>query len=113
MSGETAFGRSVDAYLKLLGCVVVRVNSGGMKVQGKDGKERYVPFNSAKGCSDRIVCLPGGRFLALELKQGKNKPTAEQMGFLDAVGASGGLGLCVWDMDQLIETMKDLGYDKS
>ncbi len=59
-------------WLTLWGAVVVRVNSGAMKIG-----DRYVKFNDQPGCSDTLVCLPGtGRFLALELKRPGRDRTA-------------------------------------
>ena len=110
---ETKFGKTVDAYLYMLGCEVIRVNSGTMKIANKDGSFRYVKFNSKPGCSDRLVCLPDGRFMALELKQGKKSLTKDQRNFLESIGSRNGLGVCVWTFEQLEHIMKSNGYDKS
>lgn len=110
---ETEFGKLADQYLSTLGCFVIRVNSGAVKAMNRDGSMRFVRFNSQKGCSDRIVCMPDGRFMALELKVGKRKPTPEQVEFLEQVGFRRGYGLCVWNMDQLQDAMRRLGYEKN
>lgn len=107
---ETAFGKQVDQYLAALGCFVIRINSGAVKAMNRDGSARFVRFNNQPGCSDRLVCLPDGKFMALELKQGKKKMTPEQEAFLDKVGHCNGYGVCVWTLDQLENVMKQLGY---
>ena len=43
----------------------------------RDG--RYIPSHT-RGVSDIIGCLPGDRFLAIEVKRPAGKPTAEQTG---------------------------------
>jgi hypothetical protein len=98
-------------WLTLWGAVPIRVNSGAMKIGG-----RYVKFNDKPGCSDSLVCLPGGRFLALEVKRlGADKTAAkrkaEQRAFLDEIVKAGGLGLIVRSLDQLKAALKAEGYD--
>ena len=94
-------------WLRLFGAVVVRVNSGAMKV----GK-RLIRLNSEPGCSDALVCLPGdGRFCAIEFKRPGGKPTPAQASFLAAVRAAGGLAVVATSLDDLRRQLKDLGYD--
>jgi hypothetical protein len=88
-------------WLRLWGAAVVRTNSGGMKV----GK-RFVRFNSEPGCSDLIVCLPGGAFFALEIKRpGRDRTTKkrklEQESFRAMIRKSGGLALMCSSLDGL------------
>ena len=81
-------------YLALRRAMVVRTNSGGMKVD-----DRFVRFNSAKGCSDLLVCYRG-RWVSLEVKRdAKAKATTTQLEFLADVARAGGVGAVVWDID--------------
>jgi hypothetical protein len=70
-----------------------RVNSGAMKVKGKDGRERYVRFNTCPGHPDVAGYLVDGRALYIECKRpGWTKPTdereREQAAFIaDAIAA--------------------------
>ena len=54
------------------------------------------------GCSDILGMLVNGRFLAVECKATGKRARLDQQAFLDNVNASGGLGLCVDDPNQLI-----------
>lgn len=92
--------KALVAYLELRGCVVIRCNSGAVKVG-----DRFIRFNSAPGCSDLLICLPGGRFAACEIKTARGRLTAKQAGFLDRVRAAGGIGAVVRsvaDADRLL-----------
>ena len=76
-----------------------------------------------RGVSDLLGILPQqsysvggvrsvaqGRFLAVEVKAGKNKMTADQERFLQNVNDAGGLGLCVWSALELHEALNREGY---
>jgi hypothetical protein len=73
------------------------------------GKRRFVRFNGAKGCSDILGILPGGRFMAVECKLPGNRPTADQQAFLDAVRTAGGLAVVVHDVAELALALGALG----
>lgn len=87
---EADVQRTILDALALMGAVVVRVNSGGLK----DATGRLVRFNRTPGCSDILACLRG-RFVAVEVKRpGKaNAVTPIQQAFLDAVRRAGGVGI--------------------
>ena len=97
---ETDLVRVCLAYLRLRGVFAWRVNSGAVAGE-HGGKRRFVRFNGAKGCSDVLGILPGGRFLAVETKMPGRKTTPHQQAFLDAVRAAGGLALVVRDVAEL------------
>jgi hypothetical protein len=103
---EKDIQRQCIDFLKLLGAVPVRVNSAAFKVGN-----RFIRANSEPGCSDVLVCLPGGAFLACEVKRPGEKPTAKQVSFLAAVTAAGGLALVVSSLSQLQQALRDEGYD--
>lgn len=58
------------------------------------------PFQ-LKGTSDILGMFHGGRMFALEVKAGKNKPTAEQKIFLDEINQGGGLGIVAYSVDEV------------
>ena len=98
-------------WLVFWGAVVIRVNSGAMKVA-----DRYVKFNSEPGCADTLVCLPGGRFLSLELKKpGRDrtdaKRKAEQAAHRERVRKAGGLAIVASSLDELIRQLEAAGFD--
>lgn len=112
----------VHACLELLalrgyGETTWRHNSGALKIPAHfDGtrlrKRRYVQFGGKDGASDILGFLPpNGRFLAIECKVGKNRPTKAQREFLDAVKRAGGLALLIYDdVRALDEALRKEGY---
>lgn len=98
-------------WLRLWGAFPVRINSGALKI----GK-RFVKFNSEEGCSDTLVCLPGGRFLALEVKRpGRDRTSrdrkAKQAAFREKVEKAGGLAVVATSLDELKAALNGAGYD--
>jgi hypothetical protein len=88
---EAKVGEKVDAYLKSIGAYMRTIKSDGRKLPNG----RWIPSSQGRGISDRIGVLPGGRFIAVELKAVGKKATAttEQLDFLSRVIALGGCGL--------------------
>jgi hypothetical protein len=63
-------------------------------------------FSGMRGVSDIIGILPGGRFLAVEIKRSSGgKLSEDQEEFLDTVNEIGGVGLVVRSIEEL---QKDL-----
>lgn len=75
-------------------------------VGGFVNKARTIRF-AFKGCSDILGCLKGGRWLAVECKATGKKPSDDQLAFLGRVNASGGLGICVDDVAQLLRALEE------
>jgi hypothetical protein len=91
--------------LALRGCFVWRNNSGAM-VATANGKRRFVRFGGTPGASDILGLLPGGRFLAVELKRPGGKLTAKQKSFLEAVRNQGGVGLVASSLKELDDLLR-------
>lgn len=96
----------VIQYLKLAGCRVIRVNSGATVV----GK-RFIRFNSEAGCSDLIVCLPDGKFAAVEVKRPGNKATPEQISFIESIQRCNGYAWVVQSVEMVRELLHNHGYE--
>lgn len=103
---EKDIQKTCIAWLRLWGAVVVRVNSAAVKVG-----DRFFTANDQPGCSDTIVCLPDGGFAAIEFKRPGKKPTNEQRYFLDKIIATGGMGLVIHSLAELLAALRDEGYD--
>jgi hypothetical protein len=87
-------------YIELTGGVAIRINAGMRIIEGQDGKRRA--FRGApKGTSDILACIRG-QFIAIECKDGRGKPTPEQVEFLERVRSAGGIGLVAWSLDDVI-----------
>ena len=84
-------------------------NTGAYKVdedRKARKKARYIRFGIV-GASDILGLLPpSGRFLGVECKTGRGKPTPEQVSFLAMLNDAGGLGIVVRELDELIRAVK-------
>jgi hypothetical protein len=70
---------------------VGRINSGA----ARNENGQFLRFHTIPGCSDIIGQMRSGHFLAIEVKRPGEKPTPEQMIFLDMVlQHSGCAGWC-------------------
>jgi hypothetical protein len=108
---ETDLVRACLQLLRLRGVLAWRVNSGAVAGEYR-GRRRFVKFNTAKGCSDILGILPGGRFLAVECKMPGRKTTPDQAAFLDAVRMAGGLALVVRDVRELQAALVGQGHGR-
>jgi len=97
---EAQVGDAVDAYLCSVGAYVRAIKSDGRKLP--NGK--WIPSKQGRGISDRLVWLPEGVFLAVELKaQGKKRDaTVEQLDFLRRIIKLGHRG-CVADSVECVK----------
>jgi penicillin-binding protein-related factor A (putative recombinase) len=96
---ETALVASFIQYLKLIGCVALRINSGMTFIEGKDGRKRVIK-GAPKGTSDIIGCYRG-RFFAIEAKVAPNVATPDQLEFLEDVRMAGGLGCVAYSVEDI------------
>jgi len=100
MSSEADVQKRILEYLRLRGFKVWRQNSG----RGQNNI-RLAP----KGTSDIIGCLPGGRFIALEVKAptgGRVSPA--QRSFIDSITELGGLAGVVRSVADVIALLGDI-----
>jgi hypothetical protein len=92
-------------YLQLKRIFAFRNNTGAAAFAGPAGRKRFVRF-STPGAADILGVLPGGKFLAVEVKRTGGKLTAAQAAFLDHVRAAGGLSLVVRSVDDLAAALR-------
>lgn len=87
---EKALAKKVMSYLKGLPDIhPIRIEPG--------------PYGG-RGVSDILLCKQG-RFVAIELKVGYNKPTKLQEKFIDNIKASGGFGFVCYSLDEVKECL--------
>ena len=84
---ESDIQRLIMLALSEAGCTIWRNNVGVLKNQAGIP----IKFGLCVGSSDLIGMAPDGRFLAVEIKTTKGKPTPEQIRFIDIVNARGGI----------------------
>lgn len=102
---ESDLVRGVLEYFGMRGIMAWRNNTGALRsiYRRKDGttKERFMRYGLL-GSPDVYACLkPLGRLCGVECKQKGNKPTEAQQAFLAALNDSGGLGIVVYNLDEL------------
>lgn len=103
-SPANALTKAALRYLDLNGWKVWRSNQ--IPAQTKDG--RYRRFAGLHGVSDIIgFSRADARFLACEIKAGKDRLSQEQCGFRDAVIASGGVWVEARSLDDVIRAVGD------
>ena len=84
---EQDIQRLIMLALSEAGCLIWRNNTGVLK----NAAGIPIRFGLAVGSSDLIGIAPGGRFLAVEIKTCKGRATTEQLRFIEAVLARGGI----------------------
>ncbi len=58
------------------------------------------------GIPDLIMCI-NGKFIAIELKVGYNKPTPMQIRNIKKIKAAGGIAACCWTLDEVKEVLNE------
>lgn len=84
---ESDIQRLIMLAMSEAGCLIFRNNVGVLK----NAAGIPIRFGLAVGSSDLIGITPTGRFLAVEIKTSKGRATPEQMRFIEAVRARGGI----------------------
>lgn len=75
-----------DRYLKSIGVLVIRANAGSWA-----DDQGNIIMGAKAGTSDKVLCVPGGLFAALELKSAAGKQTEAQKAYqarVEALGAT-------------------------
>ena len=75
----------------------------------KVGPDRWMSFGR-KGSSDIIGLLPGGRFLAVEVKAPGGRLSPEQAEFLETVRGMGGLAVVARSRAELDAALRAAGH---
>ncbi len=101
MTAESDLNRAIIVYLQTIGVFAWRCNSGALK--NSDGV--WVKYGR-KGMADILGILPGGKFLAIESKIGRAKPSKEQRAFLEEIRVNGGVAILAYTLDDVIEGLE-------
>jgi hypothetical protein len=84
---ESDIQRLIMLALSEAGCLIFRNNVGTLK----NAAGIPIRFGLCVGSSDLIGIAPCGRFLAVEIKTCKGRATPDQLRFIEAVRAKGGI----------------------
>ncbi len=88
---EQATVRAILQYLGARQILAWRMNVGAAVTGAEfNASPRFVRFG-VKGMADIIGIMPGGRFLAIEVKSRGGRPTVYQQAWLEQVARAGGL----------------------
>jgi hypothetical protein len=93
---ETHLVRQIIDFLNYRGHLVDRTQSGMIRGDYK-GKGWAVKL-SRPGTSDITGCSKDGKFIAIECKIGKNKPTDLQNAYLEEIRKRGGIAIVAYDL---------------
>jgi hypothetical protein len=102
---ENRVKAEVMKYLKLRHIYCWSNPSGAVRI--RPGK--FMSFG-LKGSSDILGVLPGGRFLAVEVKAQGGRLSPEQRQFLETIRGLGGLPLVVRSWKELDAELRKAGY---
>ena len=75
---------------------------GGLPV-----KQNEMGIYAKSGVSDIIACIKG-KFVAIEVKRPKNKPTKLQLNFINAVTSIGGVAFWADNLEDVKEKLKNI-----
>ncbi len=93
---ETALVQQVITYLNFKGHFAWRNNTGATRA-GKFN-ERFIRFGLPGSADIFGVDKATGRFIAIECKVGRNKPTALQEDFLEQVRKRNGIAVVAYNL---------------
>lgn len=111
---ESSIQRRIQMALSAAGCIIWRNETAGAymgRVIHKAGEQvtldraRFLPAGLCRGSSDLVGIAPDGRFLAVEVKTSKGRPTKEQERFLLAVNRAGGIAFIARSADEAVEKL--------
>lgn len=102
---EKELQKQIINWLNLQGFFAWCNNTGAVFSEYK-GRKRMIKFG-LKGSSDILGIIPGGLFLAIEVKVKYAKPTIDQDMFLNLITEKGGVAMWVSSLDEVIEKLKD------
>ena len=105
MTPEGRIKNACLRYLEKRGFTAWNNPSGAVRI----APDRWLHFGK-KGSADILGCLPGGRFLAVEVKAPGGKLTSEQHSFLDMVRGLGGFAVMVRSWRERDTALRSEGY---
>lgn len=98
---ESEIQKQIIDYMKLRGYVVFKHRNVGIF---KPDTKKYIPLAfGEKGISDIIACSPFGQFTAVEVKKPGNKPSAEQLAFIQNVVKKRGVAFVAYSLQDAVE----------
>ncbi len=97
MQVEQGIQRTILEYLRWRGIFCWKNNTAGIYVKARN---TYIPSH-APGVSDILGVLPGGRFMAIEVKAPKGKVSPHQQQFIDSINQAGGVAFVAHSVEEV------------
>ena len=89
--------------LSQAGCTIFRNNTGAYR----DG-DRFIRYGvGGKGGSDLLGISYSGRFLAVEVKTAKGKPTNDQINFINVVKSKNGIAFVARSAEEALKLLNE------
>ena len=106
-SASNSLTKSIIEYINYqhLG-FAFRVNTTGIKRKVEGKGEIYTPTTMTKGTADILCCLKNGRFLAIEVKIGKDMQSEAQKSYQHHVEKNCGIYIIATSLDNFLEQIK-------
>jgi hypothetical protein len=108
MTPEGSIKKSILSFLELNGIFCWNNPTGAVQI--KPG--RFMRFGKV-GSADIVGILPGGRFLAVEVKTDKGRLSDEQAEFIADIRRLGGLAVIARSTLDVEKVLADEGYIKA
>tara|TARA_Y100000401_G_scaffold67416_1_gene53959 strand:+ start:2207 stop:2584 length:378 start_codon:yes stop_codon:yes gene_type:complete len=116
---EKDIQRGIMDLLCIYGINFWRQNQGNISINDKFGMptRRFMAARdqrgrAVKGISDIIGILNDGKFLAIEVKRPGNKPTPDQITFIENINKNNGLAFVAYSVDDVQNILRREGYVK-
>lgn len=102
---EKSIQQAIIALLRIHGAYVLRINSGAVPIVGKGGKRMF--RGAVAGTPDIIACYKG-KFVAIEVKRGKNEPTELQKARHEEIRRADGIVRVMRDPEEVIALLREV-----
>ena len=101
---EANIQKEIMLALSQAGCTIFRNNTGAYKTE-QGGFIRYGV--GGKGGSDLLGISYSGRFLAVEVKTAKGKPTNDQVNFINVVKSKNGIAFIARSAEEAVRLLNE------
>jgi len=100
---EANIQKEIMLALSQAGCTIFRNNTGAYR----DG-DRFIRYGvGGKGGSDLLGISYSGKFLAVEVKTAKGKPTNDQLNFINVVKSKNGIAFIARSAEEALKLLNE------
>jgi len=100
---EANIQKEIMLALSQAGCTIFRNNTGAYR----DG-DRFIRYGvGGKGGSDLLGISYSGKFLAVEVKTAKGKPTKDQLNFINVVKSKNGIAFVARSAEEALKLLNE------